>query len=73
MRRSTRPAARCCSSTAFDRFAARRPAFQALRDDMRRFLQLSRRGFFADGAREPGELAWLIAFGRRCRDAERFS
>lgn len=55
------------------RFAARRPAFQGLQDDMRRFLQLSRRGFFGDGAHEPGELAWLIAFGRRCRDAERFS
>jgi mxaA protein len=54
-------------------FAARRPAFQGLQEDMRRFLQLSRRGFFGDGAPEPGELAWLIAFGRRCRDAERFS
>ena len=55
------------------RFVARRPAFQALQDDMRRFLQLSRRGFFGDSAPEPGELAWLVAFGRRCRDAERFS
>jgi len=56
-----------------DRFATRRPAFQALRDDMRRFLRLSRRGFFAEGVCEPGELAWLIGLGRRCRDAERFS
>ena len=56
-----------------DRFAARRPAFQALQEDMRRFLRVSRRGFFGDGTHEPGELAWLIAFGRRCRDAERFS
>jgi mxaA protein len=55
------------------RFAAHRPAFEALQEDMHRFLQLSRRGFFGDGAPEPGELAWLIAFGRRCRDAERFS
>ena len=55
------------------RFAQRRPAFAALQDDMRRFLRLSRRGFFGDAAPEPGELAWLIAFCRRCRDAERFS
>jgi mxaA protein len=55
------------------RFAARRPTFQALQEDMRHFLRLSRRGFFGDGVHETGELAWLIAFGRRCRDAERFS
>lgn len=55
------------------RFIVRRPAFEALQQDMRRFLQLSRRGFFGDVAPEPGELAWLVAFGRRCRDAERFS
>jgi len=55
------------------RFVARHPAFQALQEDMRRFLHLSRRGFFGDGAHEPGELAWLIGLGRRCRDAERFS
>ena len=55
------------------RFAARRPTFQALQEDMRHFLRLSRRGFFADGAHEAGELAWLLGFGRRCRDAERFS
>lgn len=56
-----------------ERFAARRPGFAALREDMRRFLAISRRGFFGDGAREPGDLAWLIGFGRRCRDAERGS
>jgi mxaA protein len=55
------------------RFVARHPAFLALQDDMRRFLQVSRRGFFGDAAPEPGELAWLVAFGRRCRDAERYS
>jgi mxaA protein len=55
------------------RFAARHPAFRALQEDMHRFLRISRRGFFGDGAPEPGELVWLIAFGRRCRDAERFS
>jgi len=56
-----------------ERFSARRPAFHLLQEDMRRFLRMSRRGFFGDGAHVPGELAWLIAFGRRCRDAERFS
>ena len=54
-----------------ERFAARRPAFVPLRDDMRRFLAISRRGFFGDGARSPGDAAWLVEFGRRCRDAER--
>lgn len=56
-----------------ERFAARRPAFAPLREEIRRFLAISRRGFFGDGRREPGELDWLIAFGRRCRDAERGS
>lgn len=56
-----------------ERFAARRPAFATLREDMRRFLAISRRGFFGDGGREPGDLAWLVDFGRRCRDAERAS
>lgn len=56
-----------------ERFAARRPAFAALREDIRRFLAISRRGFFGDGGREPGDLAWLVDFGRRCRDAERLS
>lgn len=56
-----------------ERFAARRPGFAALRGDMQRFLAISRRGFFGDGTREQGDLAWLIGFGRRCRDAERWS
>jgi mxaA protein len=56
-----------------DRFAARRPGFAPLREEMRRFLAISRRGFFGDGARDPQDLAWLVGFGRRCRDAERWS
>lgn len=51
-------------------FAERHPAFAGMRDDIRRFLQLSRREFFAAGTREPGDPAWLVAFCRRCRDAE---
>lgn len=56
-----------------ERFAARRPGFAPLREDVRRFLAISRRGFFGDGVHEPGDLAWLVGFGRRCRDAERWS
>lgn len=52
-------------------FGERHPAFAGLRDDIRRFLQLSRREFFADGAHEVGDAAWLVGFCRRCRDAER--
>lgn len=56
-----------------ERFVARRTGFAPLREDIRRFLAMSRRGFFGDGRHEPGELAWLVDFGRRCRDAERWS
>lgn len=56
-----------------ERFTARRPAFAPLREDIRRFLAISRRGFFGDGRREPGETAWLVDFARRCRDAERWT
>ena len=52
-------------------FVQRRPAFGALHDELRRFLALSRRTFFADGAREPDDAGWLVALTRRCRDAER--
>jgi mxaA protein len=49
----------------------RHPTFAALGDDVRRFLQLSRREFFAGGARDAADAAWLVGFCRRCRDAER--
>jgi mxaA protein len=52
-------------------FGDRRAAYAPLREDMRRFLRMSRREFFAGGARESGDAAWLVAFCRRCRDAER--
>jgi mxaA protein len=52
-------------------FVRRRPAFAGLHDDIRRFLALSRRTFFADGARAPDDAAWLVGLARRCRDAER--
>ena len=52
-------------------FLQRRPAFAALTDDIHRFLQLSRREFFAGGARDAGAATWLREFSRRCRNAER--
>jgi mxaA protein len=54
-----------------DRFVAARPAFASLREDLARFLQLSRQAFFAEAAQAPNDAAWLIALCRRCRDAER--
>lgn len=53
-----------------DRFVAARPAFEPLRDELRRFLQRSQREFFADAPREPGDAQWLAGLARRCRDAE---
>jgi mxaA protein len=52
-------------------FLARHPAFAALDGEIRRFLMLSRREFFAGAPRDPGDAAWLVDFCRRCRDAER--
>lgn len=54
-----------------DRFVARQPAFRGLRDDLVRFLRLSREEFFGRGGRGPEDARWLVALGRRCRDAER--
>ena len=53
------------------RFVAARPAFALLRDDLARFLRISRDEFFAEVAPEPGDAAWLLALCRRCHDAER--
>jgi len=54
-----------------DAFVARRPAFAALRDDLERFLRLTRAEFFGGAARGAGDAKWLVALCRRCRDAER--
>lgn len=53
------------------RFVGARPAFAPLRDDLQRFLQLSRREFFTGAARDATDAAWLVELSRRCRDAER--
>jgi mxaA protein len=54
-----------------DRFIGAHARFEPVRGDLRRFFQLSRRAFFADGALAAAERTWLIEFSRRCRDAER--
>jgi mxaA protein len=54
-----------------DEFIAARPAFRALRDDLARFMQLSRAEFFGEPARGGSDPAWLLELCRRCRDAER--
>lgn len=54
-----------------DAFIARRPAFAALREDLARFLRMSRAEFFGGAARQKDDGAWLLALCRRCRDAER--
>jgi len=54
-----------------DRFIATQPRFQPLRDELARFLQLSRREFFAGGKREPSDARWLVELCRHCRDIER--
>jgi len=53
------------------RFVGARPAFVPLHDDLKRFLQLSRREFFAGAARDAADAGWLLELSRRCRDAER--
>jgi mxaA protein len=65
---------RCAGEVVFEnglaRFVAARPAFAPLRDDLARFLRLSRAEFFGAPARERGDAAWLVDLCRRCRDAE---
>jgi mxaA protein len=54
-----------------DRFTSRHTAFAPLKEDIVRFLRLSQREFFEDAAHRPEDVAWLTAFCKRCRDAER--
>lgn len=62
-----------------DRFVDAHPRFAHLRDDLARFFRQSRAEFFGNEVEEGRELrsqadrSWLIAFCRRCRDAERGS
>jgi mxaA protein len=54
-----------------ERMIGAQPAFGAVRDDLIRFLRLSRGEFFGDGAGESRDARWLVALCQRCRDAER--
>ena len=54
-----------------DRFLTAQPRFEHLRADLVSFFEQSQREFFAQGGHGGSDLAWLIQFCRRCRDAER--
>jgi len=53
------------------RFVAAHPAFAGRREDLARFLAMTRREFFGDAASYSPDAAWLVELCRRCRDAER--
>lgn len=61
--------------SGIDRYVTAHPRFCGLRDDFAAFFARSRREFFspagADAARGADDAAWLAAFCRRCRDADR--
>ncbi len=54
-----------------DRFVAAQPRYAGLRNELAEFFERSRSEFFAQGAPAVGDGRWLLAFCRRCRDAER--
>lgn len=54
-----------------DRFVAAQPRYAGLRNELAEFFRRSRSEFFAQGAPAAGDGRWLLAFCRRCRDAER--
>ncbi|HEX3140178.1 MAG TPA: hypothetical protein VHQ87_08995 [Rhizobacter sp.] len=54
-----------------ERFVAAQPRYAGLREELIEFFQRSRSEFFALGAPAAGNGLWLLAFCRRCRDAER--
>jgi mxaA protein len=57
--------------SGLEHFVAAHPAFNALRDDLARFLRRSRDEFFGEAERDAGDTARLVALCRRCHDAER--
>ena len=59
-------------ASGVDRLIAAQPQFAGLRTELLQFFERSRRVFFDDGRdHEADESGWLLAFCRRCRDAER--
>jgi mxaA protein len=61
--------------SGLDRFVAVHPRFKGLRGDFGEFFARSRHEFFSPASVTPqggaDDMAWLAAFCRRCRDAER--
>jgi mxaA protein len=51
------------------RFLTAQPRFAELREDLHAFFAQSREEFFGNGV--TADARWLVAFARRCRDAER--
>lgn len=56
-----------------DRFLQAHPRFEPLRQDLAEFFAQSRHEFFAPSDVRSADADWLLAFCRRCRDAERGS
>lgn len=54
-----------------ERFVTTQPRFAGQRDEIARFLRLSRREFFGDPGDAPRDAAWLRGLCRQLRDAER--
>ena len=54
-----------------DRFVVEQPNFAHLRGELVTFFRQSRVEFFGGGAQAGADRSWLLAFCRRCRDAER--
>lgn len=57
-----------------DEFIAKKPAFNAVRDDLVSFFEVSRHAFFESTPNPDSHaqsIAWLKTFARRCRDCER--
>lgn len=60
--------------SGIDAFLAAQPRFAGLRDELQQFFGLSRQAFFGgpgDAAEPLATRQWLLAFCRRCRNAER--
>jgi mxaA protein len=68
-----RTAGQAVFEPGIDGFVTAQPRFRPLRDDLITFFRHSRREFFEPDARASADRAWLIEFGRRCRDVERGS
>ncbi len=59
---------------SLDEFLAKKPAFNAVRNDLLAFFEVSRHAFFESTPNPDSKtqnVAWLKAFARRCRDCER--